>query len=61
MDLTKVLAELHHEKQRMDTIIMAVERVALGRRRLGRPPAWVVAASRQKRRQPEARKSRKRI
>ena len=42
MDVTKMLAELREERERLDEAILALERLAQGRgRRRGRPPAWL--------------------
>lgn len=42
MDLSKVIAELEAEKQRIDDAIQALERLSAGKpRRRGRPPKWL--------------------
>jgi DNA invertase Pin-like site-specific DNA recombinase len=42
MEITKMLAELHAEREQIDEAIMTLERLARGRgRRRGRPPAWM--------------------
>ena len=44
MDLTKILSELRRERELIDQAIAALERVlAGGKRRRGRPPAWLKA------------------
>ena len=44
MDVTKMLAELKAELQGVNEAIMIMERLALGgKRRRGRPPAWLRA------------------
>ena len=42
MDLIKMLAELHRERDQVDEAILTLELLARGRgRRRGRPPAWM--------------------
>jgi len=42
MDLDKMLAELRAERDQVDEVILALQRIAAGRgRRRGRPRAWV--------------------
>jgi hypothetical protein len=42
MDVTKIIAELREELDRIDEAIVSLERLAYGRgRRRGRPPAWL--------------------
>jgi hypothetical protein len=44
MDILKMLAELRAEREQVEEAIMVLERIALGgRRRRGRPPAWMMA------------------
>ena len=45
MNLTKTLAELRGERDLMDAVIACLEGVlaASGKRRRGRPPAWLQA------------------
>jgi hypothetical protein len=44
MDVTKILAELREERERIEEAILSLERLARGRgRRRGRPPAWLAA------------------
>jgi hypothetical protein len=44
MDLTKILAELRHERDGIDEAIAVLARVAAGQgKRRGRPPAWMAA------------------
>ncbi len=45
MDILKMLAELHAERQQIDQAILVVERLAAGTRgkRRGRPPKWMSA------------------
>jgi hypothetical protein len=42
MDINKMLAELHEEREHIDEAILVLSRLALGApRRRGRPPKWV--------------------
>jgi len=42
MDLDKLLAELRAERDAVDEVILALQRIAAGRgRRRGRPPSWM--------------------
>jgi len=42
MDLDKMLAELRAERDQVEEVISALQRIAAGRgRRRGRPPAWM--------------------
>ena len=42
MNLSKMIAELTAERNRLDEAIMALERLSVGQaRRRGRPPAWL--------------------
>lgn len=42
MDVTKILAELRQERERIEEAILSLERLARGRgKRRGRPPAWM--------------------
>jgi hypothetical protein len=43
MDISKMLAELHTERDQINEAILVLERMAVGRggRRRGRPPAWM--------------------
>jgi len=42
MDIVKMLAELRAEREQVEQAIMVLERIALGgKRRRGRPPAWM--------------------
>ena len=44
MDIVKMLAELRAEREQVEQAIMVLERIALGgKRRRGRPPAWMMA------------------
>ena len=43
MDLTKVLAELHQEREHIDEAIQAFSLLAANSKRRGRPPAWLAA------------------
>lgn len=44
MDVTKILAELRQERERIEEAILSLERLARGRgKRRGRPPAWMSA------------------
>ena len=57
MDVTKILAELKEERERIEEAIMSLERLARGRgRRRGRPPAWLQEI-RKKGRPPGSKKS----
>jgi len=44
MDITKILEELRRERQQLEEAILSLERLAVGGKRRGRPPAWIVAA-----------------
>jgi hypothetical protein len=44
MNLLTMLAELRDERTRVEEAILALERMAGGHRRRGRPPAWMKAA-----------------
>jgi hypothetical protein len=51
MDVLKMLAELQQERAQIEEAILALERLASGgKKRRGRPPAWMSAASAPKRR-----------
>ena len=51
MDILKMLAELHQERAQIEEVIIAIERLALGKgKRRGRPPGWMTTASAPKRR-----------
>jgi hypothetical protein len=42
MDITKMLAELHAEREAVEQAIIVLQRIAAGRgKRRGRPPAWM--------------------
>ena len=46
MDISKVIAELREERERLDKAIISLEKLSLaGTPRRGRPPAWSRAAS----------------
>jgi hypothetical protein len=50
MDVLKMLAELREDRAQIEEAIMAIERLASGgRKRRGRPPAWMSATSAPKR------------
>jgi hypothetical protein len=47
MDVNRILAELRQEKSKLDNAINVLQELALGgKRRRGRPPAWVTAQRR---------------
>jgi len=46
MDVAKILEELKAERLRIESAIESLERLALGRRRRGRPPGWMTEAKR---------------
>jgi hypothetical protein len=47
MNLTKILSELHREREQIEEAISSLERLAAGAgRRRGRPPAWMKTAKR---------------
>jgi hypothetical protein len=51
MDLLKMLADLRQERAQIGEAITVLERMAVGHgKRLGRPPAWMTAASAPRRR-----------
>ena len=42
MDMTKMIAELHEERDHVDEAILVLSRLAVGApRRRGRPPKWM--------------------
>lgn len=44
MDILKVIAELRHEREKIEEVLVALERLARGQgKRRGRPPAWMSA------------------
>jgi hypothetical protein len=46
MDVSKMLAELRQEHEKLGEVILGLERLALGQgKRRGRPPAWLKAAA----------------
>ncbi|MGA2275089.1 MAG: hypothetical protein ABSH00_16155 [Bryobacteraceae bacterium] len=49
MDVAKILDELKAERLRLEIAIESLERLALGRRRRGRPPGWMTEAKRRER------------
>jgi hypothetical protein len=50
MDITKILTELRQERECLAEAILAIERVAAGKRkRRGRPPEWMAALAEKKR------------
>ena len=44
MDITKILEDLRRERQQLEEAILSLERLAVGGKRRGRPPAWIAAA-----------------
>jgi hypothetical protein len=46
MDVAKILEELKAERLRLESAIESLERLAVGRRRRGRPPGWMTEAKR---------------
>src|SRR5258708_15217756 len=53
MDLTKVLAELHEERDRIDEAILMFSRLAAGApKRRGRPPKWMAEITPKRRGRP---------
>jgi hypothetical protein len=49
MDVTKILAELKQERDALEEAIATLERLAVGRgKRRGRPPLWMVEATKRK-------------
>jgi hypothetical protein len=45
MDITKMLAELHEERDHVDQAILVLSRLATGAtKRRGRPPKWLASA-----------------
>ena len=47
MDISKILEDLRRERQQLEEAILSLERLAVGGKRRGRPPAWIVAAQSQ--------------
>ena len=42
MDVSKILADLRHEREQIEQAILSLEMLARGRgRKRGRPPAWM--------------------
>ena len=41
MDITKMIVELRSEREMIERALMALERIARGARRRGRPPKWM--------------------
>src|SRR5712664_3735647 len=57
MDLTKALAELHEERDRIDEAILKFSRLAAGApKRRGRPPKWMAELTSKRRGRPPGRK-----
>jgi hypothetical protein len=53
MDVLKMLADLRGERQHLDEAILVLERLAQGgRRRRGRPPAWMTTTIKRRGRPP---------
>lgn len=49
MDILKMIAELRQERERIEEVLVALERLARGQgKRRGRPPAWMVALQQKK-------------
>jgi len=46
MDILQMLADLRQEREQIEEAIMTLERLAQGRGRRGRPPAWMTAVKR---------------
>ena len=47
MDITKMLADLREERERIEQAILVLERIASGRSRgRGRPPKWMTQVKR---------------
>jgi hypothetical protein len=44
MDITRILEELRREHAQLEEAILSLERLAVGGKRRGRPPAWLQAA-----------------
>jgi hypothetical protein len=60
MDVSKLLAELREERDRIDEAIMSLERLARSRApRRGRPPAWMCTIPARRRARPPASKNKK--
>jgi hypothetical protein len=49
MDVTKILEELRREREQLEEAILSLERLAVGGKRRGRPPAWIAAAQQEAR------------
>lgn len=47
MDITKILEDLRREREQLEEAILSLERLAVGGKRRGRPPAWILAAQEQ--------------
>lgn len=49
MDILKVIAELRQEREKIEEVLVALERLARGQgKRRGRPPAWMMALQQRK-------------
>lgn len=49
MDILKVIAELRQEREKIEEVLVALERLARGQgKRRGRPPAWMMALQQKK-------------
>ena len=61
MDVSKVLKELHAERERIDASIASLQRLALalGQKRRGRPPKRIVEARKKAATAPTAKTTRK--
>jgi hypothetical protein len=44
MDITKILQELHFERERLDEATLSLERLTQTGKRPGRPSKWIAAA-----------------
>jgi hypothetical protein len=58
MDILKMLADLHEQRDQIDHVIVVFERLAAGHgKRRGRPPAWMKEAEEKKRGRPPGSKN----
>ena len=62
MEVQKILAELHQERDQIDEAILSLERLASGRHRgRGRPPKWMSEVTKKRRGRPPGSKSKPKI
>jgi hypothetical protein len=60
MDITKILAELRQERERIDEAILSLQQLACRERRVGRPPTRITQTSAKRRGRPPGSKNKTR-